>query len=130
MPVRRSIHPQVVDLLDQTFYDQAKIPKGDWSGAHICTQQDPSARLTVLSQVAEMLDQAFYDQSKFLEGGWVDGLKYEDEILDLLQVRLCIGCQSGAAAALSNACSAHVHGSRGNCPGETASLWPASSHHK
>jgi hypothetical protein len=37
-------------------------------------------------QVAEMLDCAFYDQSKFLEGGWVDGLKYEDEILDLLQV--------------------------------------------
>ena len=34
-----------------------------------------------------MLDCAFYDQCKFLEGGWVDGLKYEDEILDLLRVR-------------------------------------------
>jgi hypothetical protein len=33
-----------------------------------------------------MLDAAFYDQSKYLEGGWVDALKYEDEVLDLLQV--------------------------------------------
>lgn len=43
-----------------------------------------------------MLDQAYYDQAKFLEGGWVDGLKYEDEVLDLLQVKsmrcLCV-CQ-------------------------------------
>jgi hypothetical protein len=50
-------------------------------------------------QVAEMLDCAFYDQSKFLEGGWVDGLKYEDEILDLLRVShpvsLCFRFQKG-----------------------------------
>lgn len=43
-----------------------------------------------------MLDQAFYDQSKFLDGGWVDGLKYEDEVLDLLQV-----CKFGRQPAIA-----------------------------
>jgi len=46
-------------------------------------------------QVKEMLDQAFFDQKKYAQGGWVTGLKYEDEILDLLRVRiLCVGCAS------------------------------------
>lgn len=57
-----------------------------WQG-HIATSSRYPTPLDMTHlQVAEMLDSAFYDQSKFLEGGWVDGLKYEDEILDLLQV--------------------------------------------
>ena len=47
----------------------------------------PSAYSCML-QVKAMLDEAWYDQRKFAEGGWVTGLKYEDEIQDLLRVRL------------------------------------------
>lgn len=39
-------------------------------------------------QVAEVMDRGYYDNQYFLDGGWVDGLKYEDEVLDLLNVRL------------------------------------------
>lgn len=34
------------------------------------------------------MDRGYYDNQFFLDGGWVDGLKYEDEVLDLLNVRL------------------------------------------
>lgn len=34
------------------------------------------------------MDRGYYDNQYFLDGGWVDGLKYEDEVLDLLNVRL------------------------------------------
>ncbi len=33
-----------------------------------------------------MLDAAWFDQSQYADGGWVTGLKYEDEVLDMLQV--------------------------------------------
>ena len=34
-----------------------------------------------------MLDEGVFDMARFAEGGWVDGLKYEDEVEELLKPR-------------------------------------------
>ena len=39
------------------------------------------------AEVEELLDSGVYDMERFLEGGWVDGLKYEDEVNDLIKER-------------------------------------------
>lgn len=51
------------------------------------TRTIAAARGKSVEEVAAMLDSGFFDQKDYLQGGWVDGLKYEDEVLDLLQER-------------------------------------------
>jgi len=46
-----------------------------------------AARGKTVQEVEELIDQGHYDNQKFLDGGWVDGLKYEDEVLDSLYAR-------------------------------------------
>ena len=69
-----------------------KFAASTWHAAQRCTGYPVSHNdhdisvSAVLLQVKAMLDEAWYDQRKFAEGGWVTGLKYEDEIQDLLRV--------------------------------------------
>ena len=47
----------------------------------------PHPHTHVGMQVAAMLDEGVFDMARFAEGGWVDGLKYEDEVEELLKPR-------------------------------------------
>lgn len=38
-------------------------------------------------QVRELLDAGIYDVAQLASGGWLDGLKYEDELIDDLKKR-------------------------------------------
>ena len=42
-------------------------------------------------ELSALLEEGVYDMERFLEGGWVTGLKYEDEVLADLKLR--IGCK-------------------------------------
>lgn len=61
-----------------------------------------SCVLHVLQDVAALLDRGVYDNEVFAAEGWVDGLKYEDEIIDDLKKR------TGGKVTTRNTHSGHV----------------------
>lgn len=58
-------------------------------GAIICgpNQNDPDSLIPSQEDLEALLDEGVFDMKRLLELGWVDGLKYEDDLIDLMKER-------------------------------------------